>query len=38
MVLLEKEAKEVTRYHKFAQLEATNALAKAQIRQDTVRR
>lgn len=34
----EQEAKEVTRIHKFAQLEGTGATAKMQIQQDTVRR
>jgi len=34
----EQEAKEVTRYHKFNQLESTGATAKLQIQQDAIRR
>ena len=34
----EQEAREVTKDHKFAQLESTNAHAKMQMQQDAVRR
>ena len=34
----EQEAKEVTRVHKFSQLEGSNATAKMQIQQDAARR
>ena len=34
----EQEAREVTKFHKFAQLEGTHAQAKMQLQQDAVRR
>ena len=34
----EQEAKEVTKFHKFAQLESSNAAAKMQLQQDATRR
>ena len=34
----EQEAKEVTKFHKFNQLESSNAQAKMQLQQDAIRR